>query len=201
MSFSPSELPTKAQLDAAKHLSVQDERGDEVPFASLVDGHKVIVIFIRHFFCGLCMDYLSFLSAHLPPSLLAEHSTKLVVIGCGSPSFIAPYRARLEFPFDVYADPDKKVYTAMGMTRRTLEMGDKAPEYLKSGMLGNVFGSIMSAFRFGKVASPGDMKQVGGEFVFGKAGEPVWCHRMEHTRDHAPLRELMDAAGIPYSGP
>ena len=89
------------------------------------------------------MDYLSFLSAHLPPSLLAEHSTKLVVIGCGSPSFITPYRTRLEFPFDVYADPDKKLYHAMGMTRRTLEMGDKAPEYLKSGMLGNVFGSIM----------------------------------------------------------
>lgn len=53
MSFSPSELPTKAQLDAARHLSVQDERGDEVPFSSLVDGDKVIVIFIRHFFCGL----------------------------------------------------------------------------------------------------------------------------------------------------
>lgn len=51
--FSPSELPTSSQLDAARKLSVLDEQGQEVPFAALVDGHKAIVIFIRHFFCGL----------------------------------------------------------------------------------------------------------------------------------------------------
>ncbi|BGP39977.1 hypothetical protein JCM10450v2_003957 [Rhodotorula kratochvilovae] len=200
MSFSPSELPTEEQLVKARALSVQDERGDKVRFGELVEGRRCIVVFIRHFFCGLCQDYLSFLSAHLPPSLLSTHSTTLLIIGCGAPAFIAPYRARLALPaeFALYADPDKKLYEALGMTRRTLELGEKTPEYVRGGMLGNVFGSIANAFRFGKVASPGDMKQVGGEFVFDAEGNTVWCHRMENTRDHAPLKELLHAAGIPY---
>ncbi|GAA5821522.1 hypothetical protein JCM3770_001063 [Rhodotorula araucariae] len=200
MTFSPSALPTAEQLAEARGLSVLDERGGEVQFGSLVDGKRCIVIFIRHFFCGLCQDYLAFLSAHLPASLLAAHSTTLVIVGCGSPTLIAPYRARLALPVGwaaIVADPDRRVYAALGMTRRTLDLGHKAPEYLRGGMVANVVGSITNALRFGKAASPGDLKQVGGEFVLAADGSALWCHRMENTRDHAPLKELLRAAGIP----
>lgn len=39
-------------------------------------------------YCGLCMDFLSFLTTKLNPDLLAAHNVKLVVIGCGDPSMI-----------------------------------------------------------------------------------------------------------------
>lgn len=45
-------------------------------------------------------------------------------------------------------------------------------------------------------------KQVGGEFVFAPSAsdpkqlEPIYVHRMENTRGHAPLRLVMQAAGL-----
>lgn len=79
-----------------------------------------------------------------------------------------------------------------------------------------------SVFRMGGKAitsNAGDIKQLGGEFVFYR-GEPIYTHRMEvrprslfsfppflvnslqlaqNTRGHAPLEELFKAAGIPLT--
>ena len=41
-------------------------------------------------------------------------------------------------------------------------------------------------------------KQLGGEFVFDGM-TPVYTHRMENTRGHAPLAEMLNAAGINLS--
>lgn len=67
----------------------------------------------------------------------------------------------------------------------------------------------------GRFTSAGDIKQLGGEFVFER-GQVVWCHRMavrrvyllsagssltpsrvvQNTRDHAPFSELAQAMGV-----
>ncbi|BGP16069.1 hypothetical protein JCM10213v2_004063 [Rhodosporidiobolus nylandii] len=193
--FSPTTPPTAKELETARQLSVFTSKGDEVPLSSLFEaekGGKCIVIFIR------CQDYVSYLTFKIPASTLNAHNVKLSIVGCGDWKLAGPYRETLNTPFEVYADPTKKAYEVLGMTLRTLDMGKKAPEYMRGGVLGNVFGSIMSAFKMRTTASPGDIKQLGGEFVF-QDGQPIYTHRMENTRGHAPLAELLAAAGLPQT--
>ncbi|GAA5851281.1 hypothetical protein JCM8547_004193 [Rhodosporidiobolus lusitaniae] len=202
MPFSARTPPAHSELAKAGAVTVYNASGEVIPLGQLFDNigaqgeGRAVVIFIRHFFCGLCQDYLTYLAAHLPASLLLDHNIKLSIVGCGDWKLIAAYKETLNVPFDVYADPSKKSYEALGMTLRTLDMGRETPYYVRSGTLGNIFSSIWNAFKIKGFTSAGDIKQLGGEFVFAK-GEPVYTHRMENTRGHAPFNELLEAMGLP----
>ncbi|GAA6027231.1 hypothetical protein JCM8097_002507 [Rhodosporidiobolus ruineniae] len=194
--------PTAQELATAADLPVLAADGTSRPLGQLMDNvrGRAVVIFIRHFYCGLCQDYLSYLSTHISPSALSSSNVKLSIVGCGDASLIQPYKDSLGLPaeFEVFADPTKKTYEALGMTLRTLEMGKETPYYQRAGVIGNALQSILSAFKLRKLTtSPGDLKQLGGEFVFGPGREPLYTHRMENTRGHAPLNELLQAAGLP----
>ncbi|CEQ42430.1 SPOSA6832_04244 [Sporobolomyces salmonicolor] len=161
-------------------------------------------------FPPLSQDYISYLSSKLSPATLEQQNAKLSIIGCGDWELIQPYKELLGVPWEFYADPGKKSYEALGMTLRTLDMGKEAPEYMKKGMLGNIFSSILlrlpkdtrkqGAFKMGGIGrrNAGDIKQLGGEFVFDSNNVAVYTHRMENTRGHAPLAELFSAIGLPY---
>ena len=115
--FDATALPSPDQLAKATSLLVQDSDGNKLDFRSLLQpsGHKTIVLFIRHFGCGLCQDMVSFVSHKLPPALLEEHGVKLVIVGNGSAGLIKPYRELLDCPFPIFTDPGKAVYAALGM--------------------------------------------------------------------------------------
>lgn len=57
------------------------------------------VVFIRHFRCGYCQDFLVYLSyqTRLKPQVLQQAGVNLVIIGCGSWEFIAPYKSSFQF--------------------------------------------------------------------------------------------------------
>ncbi|GAA5907808.1 peroxiredoxin-like family protein [Sporobolomyces salmoneus] len=193
--FLPTLPPTPEQLHRASQLSVFNEQGEQVQLGSLMRNEKggsgkCIVIF--------CQDFISYLTSKITPEVLQQHNLKLSIIGCGDWELIKPYRQNLATPFEIYADPTKETYIALGMTLRTLDMGSKTPEYQKGGMIGNVLNSIMKAFKIGGIfgKNAGDQKQLGGEFVFAD-GQPIYTHRMQNTRGHAPLGELFEAAGLP----
>lgn len=117
--------------------------GGADPFFSLFTSSFPTFPLAAPLFClPSLQEYLAYLTSHLPLALLEERHIKLSVIGCGAPSLIAPYRENLGTHFDIYADPTKKSYEALGMTLRTLDMGKETPEYQKTGFLGNIFGSI-----------------------------------------------------------
>jgi hypothetical protein len=64
-------LPSQADLKRVENFSVLDQDGKPVPFKSLYSGpnvaKKVLIIFIRHFFCGVC-------ASGLPLSSLPHNS-------------------------------------------------------------------------------------------------------------------------------
>ncbi|GAA5887441.1 hypothetical protein JCM5296_007142 [Sporobolomyces johnsonii] len=198
--FSATAPPTPEQLAEAAQLTVFDSKGAAVPLGTIISpgdkGGKSVVLFIRHFH----QDYISYLSSKLSPTTLEQHDVKLSIVGCGDWELIGPYKELLGVPWEFYADPGKKSYEALGMTRRTLDMGKEAPEYMKKGVLGNIFGSILGAFKMGGIGrrNAGDIKQLGGEFVFGPNNAVLYAHRMENTRGHAPLAELFSAIDLPY---
>jgi hypothetical protein len=200
-----NDLPTKKDLKRVDDLLVLDAEGESRPFKDIyrADGvaPRQLIIFIRHFFCGNCQEYLREISASVTPeSLLAlPEPTFITVIGCGRPDLIDMYAKTTSCPFPIYADPTGKLYDYLGMTR-TLDLGKK-PSYIQSNLLVTSMQSIVQALKTGTNAlKGGSFKQVGGEFLF-VGGECVWVHRMRNTRDHTELHELRVKLGLDAGSP
>ncbi|KAJ3497950.1 hypothetical protein NLJ89_g10280 [Agrocybe chaxingu] len=280
---SPTEwaLPTAAQIaDAAAHY-VTGEDGKHVSFGSLFRKQRTVVVFIRHFWCPLCQDYMSALTTLVKPEMLLADSedadwekiaveeameakgekpgekenveekdrerkkqkVEFVIISNGAYGMIAKYKQIFALPFKVYTDPSLAVYKALGMGRegdllaqqyqhrrehhhqrqpnhreRQLEKqrnkgcqsqseseksekekrGKRDGGYIKHGLMS---GFAMVVVRAIKVGMPvwekgGDVGQLGGEFVMGPGLTCSYAHRMQSTKDHAPIQDVLQAAGV-----
>ncbi|KAI1749833.1 AhpC/TSA antioxidant enzyme-domain-containing protein [Xylaria castorea] len=172
-----NEIPPQAVLRAVENHTVIDGAGKFHTFKSLYSGpnvaRRILVIFVRHFFCGNCQEYLRTLSASITPEglLALPVSTFIAVVGCGSHELIDAYVRETGCRFPVYADPTRRLYADLGMVR-TLSMGPR-PAYLQNRTVAHtVVSGIVQGLRqvkAGLATKSGDQKQVGGEFLF----EPV----------------------------
>ncbi|KAF8855151.1 hypothetical protein BDZ45DRAFT_596065 [Acephala macrosclerotiorum] len=229
-----NKLPSLKTLKKVENLPVLDEEGKTVLFKSLYIGpnvaRRVMVIFIRHFFCGNCQEYVRTLTrSHISPSTLLSlpTPTALIIIGHGDPSLIPMYRTETSCPFPIFADPTKKLYDELGMMR-TLNLGTR-PEYQRQELFNIMVRSFvlsLKMLRGGQALKGGDYHQVGGEFLFepinpnspvsspeenqtkklgekqgaGEEKHVIWCHRMRNTRDHAEIPELREVLGFDGDG-
>lgn len=200
-----NDIPTAKDFERVGDLLVLDAEGESRPFKSLFDAPQIaprqLIIFIRHFFCGNCQEYLRTLSSSITPDdlLALPTPTFITVIGCGRPELIPMYIKATDCPFPIYADPTRKLYDLLGMTR-TLQPGTK-PAYMQTNMLINSVQSIFQGISTGKNAlKGGDFKQVGGEFLF-EDGKCTWVHRMKSTRDHAEVSDIRDLLGLDGTRP
>ncbi|KAI1738031.1 AhpC/TSA antioxidant enzyme-domain-containing protein [Xylaria scruposa] len=175
------EIPPQAVLRAVENHTVIDSAGKFHTFKSLYSGpnvaRRILVIFVRHFFCGNCQEYLRTLSASITPEALLALpvSTFIAVIGCGSHELIDTYVKETGCRFPVYADPTRRLYADLGMVR-TLSMGPR-PAYLQNRTVAHtVVSGIVQGLRqvkSGLATKSGDQKQVGGEFLFEPASRTL----------------------------
>ena len=129
-------LPSLLQLNYAARLPITGEDGKQITFGSLFESQRTIVIFIRHFWCPLCQDYMSSVNSFLGPKMICKtcenghHEIKgfalghdagtrvrFVVISNGAHGMIAKYRQIFGLSFKVYTDPSLALYQALGMGR------------------------------------------------------------------------------------
>lgn len=189
----------------ARSLPVLDSNGTSHSFSSLFtseDGRdqQTLVIFIRHFFCGSCKEYIAAISSQdngITPQELEKSNKRLIIIGCGQPNLIKQYVKDTTCPFAMYADPTQKLYDALGMIR-TLSLAEKRPDYIKSSFLVNVAKSAVCQFSSGTAMfQGGDIRQVGGEYLLNQQGDILWSHNMKNTQDHVEVIELRRVLGLP----
>ncbi|KAF2223414.1 hypothetical protein BDZ85DRAFT_318668 [Elsinoe ampelina] len=189
------ELPSEKNLEKLKGLEVKGEDGKAVSFKSLIEdaSHpRVLTIFIRHFFCGFCEEYLKALYKDFsPPALSALNPpTKLIVIGCGDPSLIVDYKKRNNCPYEIYADPKRVTYDTLGFAV-TLATGHKNIAYSDRSFASVVVSSFLTNLTAGptKLFSGGKTAQNGGELIWVN-GELKFIHRMATTTGHLGVPEL-----------
>nr|UBX54503.1 hypothetical protein [Aspergillus sp.] len=191
-------LPTPETQAQVASYTVLDRQGQPHKFQDLYNPpnppHRTLIIFIRHFFCGSCQEYIRSLSPTLTPDTLARAPvpTALAIIGCGDPALIDAYAAETACPFAIYADPSRKLYEALGMAS-TLALGPR-PEYIRKGFVRVVAESVWQTLKqvpSGLAMKGGDSRQVGGEVLFER-GAVTWCHRMTTTRDHTEVARLAE---------
>ncbi|GLB40220.1 putative ahpC/TSA antioxidant enzyme [Lyophyllum shimeji] len=220
-------LPTPPQLARAASLPVIAASGLRVPFASLFAARRTVVVFVRHFWCPLCQDYIaSVVDAARPELMFAANEREgragrervdLVVISNGAPAFIPKYRQLFGLPFELYTDPTLAVYTALGMGRfvpsSSPSCGEGASEreracvrdggYVRHGAVAGIALVVMRALKAGMPVweKGGDIHQLGGEFVLGPGLKCSYAHRMQSPRGHAPIRDVLAAAGVSLPPP
>ncbi|CAE6443463.1 unnamed protein product [Rhizoctonia solani] len=196
--FDRHSLLNEDQLRLASDMNVYDENSRPVRFGDIFKDQKTAICFIRHFWCPLCQDYMSSIVHLTEPSLLQKAGVKLVIIGNGSPSMIKSYKNDVfHCPYEMYTDPDRKVYNALGMTLRTNDGGSEHEKgsYVKHGTFTGTMLVLKRALKM-PLASSGDIKQLGGEFVLGPGLNCSFASRMHTTRSHTPIRDLLQAAGV-----
>ena len=134
------------------------------------------------------------LARDLPVSTLSAADTNLTIIGCGDPSCIPDYITRTGCPYDIYADPDRKLYDHLGMVS-SLEMGTK-PNYIQTSVFSGVTSSMLNIIKSGpKGLRGGKFSQNGGEWLF-EGGELKWCRKMQNSRDHTEVEQLAEVLGV-----
>ncbi|KAJ6119198.1 hypothetical protein N7523_003478 [Penicillium sp. IBT 18751x] len=201
--------PSAENLGQIEDYPVLDKEGKKHTFKSLYAGPqataRVLVIFIRHFFCGSCQEFVRALAESMKPEDLLQLpiSTSIVIVGCGDPALIDHYHKETGCPFPIYADPTRKLYADLNLVT-SYAMGER-PEYFRKGMVRLVAESVAQTLKHvssGLMTKAGDSSQNGGEFLFESMGEDdkqvTWCHRMTNTRDHSSistLAHLLDSEG------
>ena len=142
-------------------------------------------------------------------------------MGCGASTLIPSYVELTGCTYPVYADPTQKLYSALDMTR-TLSLGSKDPAYINHTLVSGALKSIVQGLKrigSGDILQAGDMRQVGGEFMYEVKGSGTavdkaktgngdlkkltvtWCHRMKNTRDHAEISDLRRVLGLDEDEP
>ncbi|KAJ8073436.1 hypothetical protein PM082_011712 [Marasmius tenuissimus] len=195
--FDEHALPTEEQLERAARCLVVTEAGVRVAFGSLWQHQKTIVIFIRHFLCPLCQDYVFSISRNYNPEVLRRDGLQLVLVSNGHHDFIKSYRKLFKLPFEMYTDPDHEVYQTLGMTLQTMEKGPR-PDYIRHGNLRGIGMVLANAVKSGMPVwkNGGEISQLGGEFVLGPGITCSFSHRMRYTRSHLPIYKVVEAAKV-----
>ncbi len=130
--------------------------------------------------------------AKLPRSLLGD--VRLIVIGCAPHTFIKSFRAETGFQLELYCDPERVVYKALGLASRMGAITGHSP-HVKSGML---IGTLKSTWRGLKsMRLQGNVTQQGGAFVLGPNDAIHFSHLDANPLDHADINTLLVAAGLP----
>ncbi|KAF4554867.1 Hypothetical protein D9617_3g019360 [Elsinoe fawcettii] len=190
------QMPSEALLNELYKVQVMDKTRRKVPFKDLVrskDNRRHVVVFVRHFFCGMCYSYVKALAHQLPPERLAKlnPSTKLVVVGCGDPVLIPKWLEQTDCPYEVYADPSRQLYTKLGFAINT-DANPVPPQYVQKyaeSFMKNLWRSLGLAAKTAKV-SGGVITQNGGEMIWID-GQLRFIHRMKNSTDHTETFELL----------
>ncbi|WVR07241.1 hypothetical protein IAU60_004282 [Kwoniella sp. DSM 27419] len=197
-SFDEDRNPSPKELFEASLLEVIDEHGHKKSFGDLVRNRRTIVIFIRHWFCPLCAQYMNSIMAEVSPDALEEAGVDLIIIGNGSNKMLDGYRNKaFRCPFKMYTDPTLALYRALGLTRQTADAGaeeDKG-DYLVQTAMQSTVQTLKRATKM-PLRNPGHFTQLGGEFVFDGTLNVTYTHRMTNTRSHAPIRDICAEAGV-----
>ncbi|KAJ7188746.1 AhpC/TSA antioxidant enzyme-domain-containing protein [Mycena filopes] len=194
MSFPPDTPPDFSVIELASKCQIQDTSGAQVRFGSLFASQKVVVVFIRHFFCGLCQDYVSQLAA------LEAASTKLIIIGCGDFRVIEHYTQVTGFRGSIYTDSTRQLYRTLGLISKLAltPSNQQKRSYVTGRWLGIATPvlEVTSAKAPNLLGQQGPVLQLGGEFVFCPGNQCTFAHRMRHVEDHIEVVDLMEAAGV-----
>uniref|UniRef100_A0A8D0L415 Peroxiredoxin like 2C n=1 Tax=Sphenodon punctatus TaxID=8508 RepID=A0A8D0L415_SPHPU len=180
--------------DAARRLVV-DGDGKAIPFGALYREQRAIVVFVRHFLCYACKEYVEDL-AKVPKSFLKDANVRLIVIGQSSYHHIKPFCSVTRYPHEIYADPEREIYGTLGMKRGEEVIVPAQSPHVKSNLFLGSIRSIWRAMTGPAFDFQGDLAQQGGTLILGQGNKVHFMHIDKNRLDHAPINTVLQLAGV-----
>jgi peroxiredoxin len=163
-------------------LVVQDERGAPVELASFWRARPAVLVFMRHFGCIHCRDHVAELLG--ARAAIAAAGADVVLIGNGSPSFIAGFREQTGWNGPIYTDPSLAAYRAAELVR-------SVGATLDPRSLGKAARALLRGQRQGR--TQGDPWQQGGVVLVDTDGTIRWRHASSRPGDNAAPAQILAA--------
>jgi len=121
---------------------------------------------------------------HQEIAAIRDAGAELVVIGNGSPSFIAGFREQTHWDGPIYTDPSLAAYRAAELKRGVASTLDPRS-------LGKALRAFAGGQRQGR--TQGDPWQQGGVLVIAPGGYIRWQHASSRPGDNASARDIVAA--------
>nr|XP_003216551.1 PREDICTED: thioredoxin-like protein AAED1 isoform X1 [Anolis carolinensis] len=193
----PAPPPPEADLlfREAAQCPLLDAAGEKTPFGTLFRDRKAIVVFVRHFLCYTCKEYVEDL-AKIPKKYLEDANVRLVVIGQSSPDHIKPFCHLTGYSHEIYVDPGREIYKILGMKNgETADTPVQSP-HVKSSFLSGHIKSIWRAVFSPAFDFQGDPTQQGGALILGPGNQVHFVHLDKNRLDHVPINTVLQLAGV-----
>jgi len=116
------------------------------------------------------------------------------LVGCGHAKWIQAYREETGFPGEVFSDPERHLFKALGIHEVTSgrENLQGSSEYTGGLVMGSVY-STKIAFTEG--SESGHWNQQGAAFVLGPGALCHYAHFEKFPQDHPLIEDIFRAAG------
>ncbi|XP_047447444.1 peroxiredoxin-like 2C [Mugil cephalus] len=189
-------LSVDIHLKDVEDCLIYDGRGVPIPFKTLYQDRKSVIVFVRNFLCYSCKEYVDDLSK-IPREALQDADIRLVVIGQSAHHHIEPFRKLTGYPYEIYVDPERCIYQKLGMKRgETFSESAQPSPHVKSGVVVGQLKSIWRAMSSPAFDFQGDLHQQGGAIIIGPGSQVHFSHFDMNRLDHMPINWLLQLAGV-----
>jgi len=109
----------------------------------------------------------------------------VVAISMSRPQPLAHYLAGRPLPFPIFADPERKVYAALGLGRTTWA------RFLRPGVVWRYLKMIAAGAPVRRVPESEDALQTGGDFLVAADGRVLWEYRSDDPTDRPSINLVL----------
>jgi AhpC/TSA antioxidant enzyme len=117
-----------------------------------------------------------------------ELGVGVVAVSMSSPDGVARYVANQHVPVPVLADPERKLYAALGIGRTTWL------RLLRPGLVWKYIKLIARGGKVRRIPEGEDALQLGGDFLLGGDCRVLWAYRSADPADRPSVDEMLRVA-------
>lgn len=198
------EMPSAEVISQVLDAEILDSDGKPTTLRAVQQGRKLVVIFVRHWWCGVCQSYTRHISHCIPPDNVLS-DTQIIFVGVGYPKPIAAWKEITGCTYPVYAHPTLAIHKLVEFNSQKKDLSITTYDKSFEQGLGTFWDHFKRVFWTGLWAHPdhlmsvGPFDQNGGEMVFEPDGTCSYIHRVTATDGHTEPKELADIIGAVFT--
>lgn len=166
--------------DHAPDITLPDDRNQPTRLSELWQRQPIVLVFMRHSGCTLCLDHAVVIRETYPEIQAA--GAEVVLITMDDPEHLHAFKKRWQLPFVCLADPGQAGYRAFQCPRGSWWAVAGPAMWWRA---------IKSLFRHGAGLVHSDPMQLPGSFVIDHEGILRFAHRSRHSADWASPDQLL----------
>eukprot|EP01135_Chromosphaera_perkinsii_P002226 Nk52_evm12s221 gene=Nk52_evmTU12s221 len=210
-------LPRReSAVEELHRVYLRDENGKFAHFKSIHGGRRTVFVFLRHFMCYTCIEYLEDM-IHISEEELKRLDLQIIVVGLSAPKFIPLIRRNAAVPsyIPIYSDMDNALYDFFGFNKDApsawqffghltglAKEDSMTGKHIKSTMVRGVYWTLMGMK--GETAEDlGSVDRNGGQVLLEADGEISFIHREKDVFSGIDILTMMHMirSGIIGSSP